>query len=134
MSNRKTTIAAQDLGVARAALDLTQELLQSKAVNLNYQGNYHQLSAVENDLYELEAEYEAARLLTLKASWMADNKQPNSKNAAMSKAKAGRIAVQISLKCVELGVSWPISSIAGKIFSQLKKSSISTRACSRFSN
>lgn len=100
--NTRPAVAAQGLGVARAALDLTQELLQSEGVNLNYQGSYHQLSAVENDLYELEAEYEAARLLTLKASWMADNKQSNSKNASMSKAKAGRIAVQVSLKCVEL--------------------------------
>lgn len=100
--NTRPAVAAQGLGVARAALDLTQELLQSEGVNLSYQGSYQQLSAVENDLYELEAEYEAARLLTLKASWMADNKQSNSKNASMSKAKAGRIAVQVSLKCVEL--------------------------------
>lgn len=100
--NTRPAVAAQGLGVARAALDLTKELLQSEGVNLSYQGSYQQLSAVENDLYELEAEYEAARLLTLKASWMADNKQSNSKNASMSKAKAGRIAVQVSLKCVEI--------------------------------
>jgi acyl-CoA dehydrogenase len=45
---------------------------------------------------------EQARLLTLKAAWMADNGQPNSKEASMAKAKAGSVANAISLKCVEL--------------------------------
>ncbi|HBO0621855.1 TPA: acyl-CoA dehydrogenase family protein, partial [Pseudomonas aeruginosa] len=47
-------------------------------------------------------EWEAARLLTLKAAWMADNKLPNSKEASIAKAKAGRVANEITLKCVEL--------------------------------
>ena len=50
----------------------------------------------------MEAEWEAARLLTLKATWMADNKQPNSKEASIAKAKAARICNEITLKCVEL--------------------------------
>ena len=32
-----------------------------------------------------------ARLLTLKAAWMADNRVPNSTEASMAKAKAGRV-------------------------------------------
>jgi len=50
----------------------------------------------------LEAELEAARLLTLRAAWMADNGQPNSKEASMAKAKAGRVGNAITLRCVEL--------------------------------
>ena len=38
----------------------------------------------------------------LKAAWMADNRQPNSSNASMSKAKAGRMGNQVALKCVEI--------------------------------
>ena len=54
----------------------------------------------------MEAEWEATRLLTLEAAWMADNGQPNSMQASMAKAKAGRVATQIALRCVELcGVS-----------------------------
>ena len=34
--------------------------------------------------------------------WMADNKLPNSKEASIAKAKAGRVANEITLKCVEL--------------------------------
>jgi acyl-CoA dehydrogenase len=100
--NTRPQVAGQGLGIARAALDMTSDLLEQNGKALNYDKNYHEMSAVENDLYELEAEYEAARLLVLKAAWMADNKQPNTKNASMSKAKAGRMVGQVTLKCVEI--------------------------------
>jgi acyl-CoA dehydrogenase len=100
--NTRPLVAAQAVGLARAALDLTLELLAEKGIELDYSKSYHQMSAVESDLYDLEADYEAARLLVLKAAWMADNKQPNSKNASMSKAKAGRMGNQAALKCVEI--------------------------------
>ena len=42
------------------------------------------------------------RLLTLQAAWMADNRKPNSLEASMAKAKAGRVCNQVTLRCVEL--------------------------------
>ena len=100
--NTRPMVAAQAVGLARAALDLTLDLLRERGVELDYEKGYHQMSVLESDLYDLEAEYETARLLVLKAAWMADNKQPNSKNASMSKAKAGRMGNQVALKCVEI--------------------------------
>ena len=50
----------------------------------------------------MEADYEAARLLTLEAAWMADNRKPNSLQASMAKAKAGRTCVDVALRCVRL--------------------------------
>lgn len=100
--NTRPMVAAQAVGLARAALDLTLELLREQGVELDYDKGYHQMSALESDLYDLEAEYETARLLVLKAAWMADNKQPNSRNASMSKAKAGRMGNRVALKCVEI--------------------------------
>ena len=41
-------------------------------------------------------------LLTLHAAWMADNNKPNSLQASMAKAKAGRTCVDVTLGCVEL--------------------------------
>ena len=41
-------------------------------------------------------------LLTLQAAWMADNNKPNSLQASMAKAKAGRTCVDVALGCVEL--------------------------------
>ena len=51
---------------------------------------------------QLESDWEAAYLLTLQAAWMADNAMPNSLQASMAKAKAGRTANDITLRCVEL--------------------------------
>jgi len=50
----------------------------------------------------MESDYEAAQLLTLQAAWMADNGKPNSLQASMAKAKAGRTCVDVTLGCVEL--------------------------------
>ena len=58
---------------------------------------YLQTTHIASQIYRMEAEWEAARLLTLKAVWMADNKKPNSKEASISKAKAGRICNEITL-------------------------------------
>ncbi|MBW3659919.1 MAG: acyl-CoA dehydrogenase family protein, partial [Actinobacteria bacterium] len=41
-------------------------------------------------------------LLTLQAAWMADNNRPNSLEASIAKAKAGRACVEIALRCVAL--------------------------------
>ena len=39
-------------------------------------------------MYRMEADHEAARLLTIKAAWMADNRMPNSLDASICKAKS----------------------------------------------
>jgi acyl-CoA dehydrogenase len=100
--NTRPIVAAMSLGVARAALELTSELLAKEGVRVDYGGTLYTKGAVEAELLRLEAELEAARLLTLRAAWMADNKQPNSVEASMAKAKAGRAGNHITLRCVEL--------------------------------
>ena len=50
----------------------------------------------------MESELEAARVLVYKAAWMMDQKLPNSTLASMSKAKAGRVCNEVTLRCVEL--------------------------------
>lgn len=100
--NTRPVVAAMAVGVARASLELTHSLLASSGVNIDYTKPLYNSSASEAELYRMEADLEAARLLTLKAAWMADNGQPNSKEASMAKAKAGRTANSITLKCAEL--------------------------------
>lgn len=100
--NTRPQVAAMALGVARAALDLANELLEKEGVTTAYDKTLYNSSAIEAELYRMEADLEAARLLTLKAAWMADNKQPNSKEASICKAKAGRVGNYITLKCVEI--------------------------------
>ena len=100
--NTRPPVAAMAIGVARAALDLTREILGREAVKLPFDVAPQNSSALEAELYKMEAEWHAARLLVQRAAWMADNKQPNSKEASMCKAKAGRMGNYVTLRCVEL--------------------------------
>ncbi|WP_156507838.1 acyl-CoA dehydrogenase family protein [Halioglobus sp. HI00S01] len=100
--NTRPPVAAMALGIGRAALDLARELLAEEGVELDYREKPDNVSAIKAELYKMEAEWEGARLLTLKAAWMADNSQPNSVEASMCKAKAGRMGNEVALRCVEL--------------------------------
>jgi len=100
--NTRPAVAAMAVGVARAALDLTRELLAREGVELDYGRKPGNGSAVAAELYKMEAEWNAARLLVQRAAWMADNQQPNSTQASMCKAKAGRMGNYVTLRCVEL--------------------------------
>ena len=103
--NTRPLVAAMAVGLGRAALERTRELLTQAGVDLSPSPNPWLATAAARELHMLEAELEAARLLTLKAAWMADNSQPNSKEASMAKAKAGRVGNRITLRCVELTTS-----------------------------
>ncbi|MFI4990932.1 MAG: acyl-CoA dehydrogenase family protein [Solirubrobacterales bacterium] len=100
--NTRPLVAAMAVGVARASLDETREKLAEVGVEVGYARPALAQSAAAARLLELEAEYEAARLLTLHAAWMADNGRPNSLQASLAKAKAGRMSVDVTLACVEL--------------------------------
>jgi acyl-CoA dehydrogenase len=100
--NTRPMVAAMAVGVARAALERTRELLREAGISADYAGGIWSVPAAEAELYRMEAEIEAARLLTLKAGWMADNGIPNSKEASIAKAKAGRVANAVTLRCSEL--------------------------------
>ena len=47
------------------------------------------------EFLRMEADWESSYQLTLRAAWQADNKIPNSKEASMAKAKAGRVGTDI---------------------------------------
>lgn len=100
--NTRPVVAAMGVGVARAALERARDLLEDAGMALDYAADRWRIPAAVATFYELESEWEAARLLTLRAAWMADNGQPNSLQASMAKAKAGRMATQVTLQCAEL--------------------------------
>ncbi|HEY2064067.1 acyl-CoA dehydrogenase family protein [Amycolatopsis sp. NBC_01480] len=100
--NTRPLVAAMAIGVARAALEETRAILSSAGVTIDYDRPSSTQHAAAATFLQLEADYEAAYLLTLESAWMADNRQPNSLQASMAKAKAGRSVVEITLKCVEL--------------------------------
>ncbi|KAB2896737.1 MAG: acyl-CoA dehydrogenase [Kofleriaceae bacterium] len=98
--NTRPLVAGMAIGVAKAAAARARELL--RAAGTPTDGGRASGTFVETELERLEAEVEAARLLTLKAAWMADNGMPNSLEASMAKAKAARVSNEVTLRCVEL--------------------------------
>lgn len=100
--NTRPLVAAMGVGLACACLELTRKILEDAGVKIDYDAPALNQSAAAAEFIKMEADYEAARLLTLQAAWMADNRKPNSLQASMAKAKAGRSCVDIALKCVEL--------------------------------
>ncbi len=100
--NTRPVVAGMAVGVARAALEQTRAILKNEGVEIRYRGPFFNKTGAEAELIRMEAEWEASRLLMLKAAWMADNGIPNSMEASMSKAKAARVANEITLRCVEL--------------------------------
>lgn len=100
--NTRPLVAAFAVGCAKASLDLTRELLAKAGVEVDYDRPAYVQSAAAAKFLQLEADWQAAYLLMLQAAWMADNRKPNSLEASMAKAKAGRVGSDITLSCVEL--------------------------------
>jgi acyl-CoA dehydrogenase len=100
--NTRPLVAAMAVGVARASLEETRKRLEEAGVEIDYDTPALSQSAAAARYLEMESDYEASLLLTLQAAWMADNGKPNSLQASMAKAKAGRTCVDVALGCVEL--------------------------------
>jgi len=95
-------VAAMAVGVGRAALDFVKEELERQGVAIRYDSPPREQTAIERDVIEMEAELQAARLLTWRAAKMISAGTPNSLEASMAKAKAGLAVTQITQKAVEL--------------------------------
>ncbi len=100
--NTRPIVAAMAIGVGRAALEEIRKILTEAGVEISYDKPSHAQSAAAAEFLRMEADWEASYLLSLRAAWQADNKIPNSKEASMSKAKAGRMASDVTLKTIEL--------------------------------
>jgi acyl-CoA dehydrogenase len=95
-------VAAMAVGVGRAALDFVHEELERQQVAIRYDAPPTSRTALERDVMEMEAELEAARLLTWRAAAMMSRGKPNNLEASMAKAKAGLAVTLITQKAVEL--------------------------------
>jgi acyl-CoA dehydrogenase len=114
--NTRPLVAAMAVGLTRACLEETRSQLERAGVHIDDDAPALTQHAAAAKMQAMEADYEAARLLTLQAAWMADNSRPNSLHASMAKAKAGRTCVEVALACVELcgSVGYSESSLLEK--------------------
>jgi len=97
------------VGVARASLEKLREILTDAGIEIDYDAPAWAQSAAAAEYVRLESDWEASYLMTMRAAWMADNKLPNSKEASECKAKAGRMATDLTLRTVELAGAYGYS-------------------------
>ncbi len=95
-------VAAQALGVTRAALDMLRDEIDKRGIKIRYDLPRSKQTALERDFIEMEANWRAAHLLMVRAMWQLGSGQSNALEASMSKAKAGRAATLITQRAVEL--------------------------------
>src|SRR5262249_44425579 len=95
-------VAGMAVGVGRAALDFVREELAEQGVRPRYDAPASELRAIERDLAEMEAELQAARLLTWRAARLLNRMKPNNLEASMAKAKAGLAVTRITQRAVAM--------------------------------
>ena len=95
-------VAAIGLGMAEAALDFTRDALREAGIEITYGPTLPAQAAAVERFMRLEALFEAARLATLRAAWLADQGQPNNMEASIAKAKAGGAVREITQGCIEI--------------------------------
>jgi len=98
----RPAVAASAIGIGRAAVEFVRETLEKEGIPVRYGIAPSRLTTLERDFMDMEANLQAARLLTWRASWMMDQGMLNSLEASMSKAKAGLAVTQVTQKAVEL--------------------------------
>ncbi len=103
--NTRPVVAAMAIGLGRASLEELRRMLEEAGHEIDYDRPATSQHATVAEFIRLESDWEASWLHTVRAAWMADNKQPNSTEASMSKAKAGRTVTDITNKTVEIGGS-----------------------------
>ncbi len=98
----RPVVAASAIGVGRAALDFVHETLRDSGIEIHYEASRRQMTVLEREVIEMEAQLQAARLLTWRACWMMDRGERNSREASMAKCKAGAAVTKVTQKAVEL--------------------------------
>ncbi len=95
-------VAASAIGVARAALEELKAMLEKQGITVRYGLPRQKMTNIEREIVDMEVMLRSAWLLIIKAVWMADNRRPNSKEASMSKVRAGDIVTKITQRAVEI--------------------------------
>jgi acyl-CoA dehydrogenase len=95
--NTRPIIAAMATGIARGAYEYTSDLVKQEFPK--HGRKFYQASS---SLASMQQAIDAARLLTWESAWKADLGLPNAKEAAICKAYAGKIALEVTSKCLEL--------------------------------
>src|SRR6266550_1519867 len=92
-------VGALAVGIARAAYETTLEWVYEELPK-GYAS--HKQRQIEDELDEFGQKIEMARFLVWRATWLADRRIPNSKEASMSKAYAGELVMKMTAAAVRI--------------------------------
>lgn len=95
----RISIAALSLGIAQgayeSALKYSLERHQFDQPIFDFQG-------IQFKLADMATQIDAARLLTMRAAWLKDNKRQTTKESAMAKLYASEVAVKVSEEAIQI--------------------------------
>jgi acyl-CoA dehydrogenase len=94
--NTRPMVAAMAIGIGRAAYEYARDFVKA-----NYLKS-RRYPLVAERLARVGRQLEAARLVTWRAGWLADNEQPNAKEASMAKAMGGQAAIRACIEAIEI--------------------------------
>ncbi|EDW44596.1 GM16092 [Drosophila sechellia] len=92
-------IASQALGIGQAALELAVDYAQKRQA---FGKPIAKLQSIQQKIADMSLAMESARLLTWRAAWLKDQKQPYTKEAAMAKLAASEAATLCSHQCIQI--------------------------------
>ncbi len=92
-------ISSQSVGIATASYEETVAYVRERK---QFGRPISDFQAIQWQLADSKTELDAARLLTLRAAWLKENKQPFSSQASMAKVFASETAVRVCNRCVQM--------------------------------
>jgi butyryl-CoA dehydrogenase len=92
-------VAAQALGIAQASLEAASAYARSR---YQFGRQIGEFQAIQWMIADMRTEIEGARLLTLQAAWMKDQKIPYAPYASMAKLKASAVARMAADRAVQI--------------------------------
>ncbi|HMI31708.1 MAG TPA: acyl-CoA dehydrogenase family protein [Candidatus Limnocylindrales bacterium] len=92
-------VAAQALGIAQASLEAASTYARSR---YQFGQQISEFQAIQWMIADMRTEIEGARLLTLQAAWMKDQKIPYAPYASMAKLKASAVARMAADRAVQI--------------------------------
>jgi acyl-CoA dehydrogenase len=97
--NTRPMVAAMAIGIGRAAYDYAVDFVKQNYVMTRPIPRY---AAIAERLARVGRQLAAARMTTWRAAWLADQGEPNAKEASMCKALAGAAAIRACIEAIEI--------------------------------
>ncbi len=98
----RPAVAAGGIGKGLGAFRFARDKLAEEGIEIDWDKAPADRTAAEQKLIDIEADVEAATLVTLRASWLADTGKPNNVEASVSKAKGGDVCRTAPQRAMDL--------------------------------